>query len=241
MRPRTANLNVQWSVRIRVPLLPTEGPHWTFPKDMTNIFDLESKPYRGNPGPGKYEQRKNYTIEQEKQRLKERRKSVDINKIPKRPVFTDEAIREKRNAPAPGQYAPKAVLFEKVQGSVQMKTDKKSYIDDEIQRKSFNLGPGALNPKRAFYEKRVTGLSWKKVEKEDWKIQKKEGPDMGSYNPSKSYKNIDKKTHNVIISKTDTPNFSAKYAKEKAFVPPCGTYDADKCYSKVHRPMKMRF
>lgn len=50
-------------------------------------------------------------------------------------------------------------------------------------------------------EKRVTGLGWKKPEKEDWHIKKKEGPDMGSYDPSKSMKTIEKKVGNTLFSK----------------------------------------
>lgn len=82
-----------------------------------------------------------------KLKLKERRKTIDRSKIPKRPAFTDEAIRDAKNAPAPGQYMPKVALFEKVKGSVQMKIDKKSYIDEEVKKRAGDLGPGALNPK----------------------------------------------------------------------------------------------
>lgn len=63
---------------------------------------------------------------------------------------------------------------------------------------------------------------------------------MGSYDPRESLKNIEKKTCNTIISKTNIPNFSAKYAKDKEFVPPCGIYNYEKCYKSISRPMKKR-
>ncbi len=91
-----------------------------------------------------------------------------------------------------------------------MKIERKSYIDELVKAAKGNSGPGALTPKvtflylpikRNFYEKRVTGLSWKKCEKVDWKIKKEEGPDMGSYNAGESRKVIERSVGNTLFSK----------------------------------------
>ena len=51
------------------------------------------------------------------------------------------------------------------------------------------------------FQKKVVGHSWQKIEKEDWKPKKKEGPDMGTYDPGSSIKAIGKQTKNTIITK----------------------------------------
>ena len=39
-------------------------------------------------------------------------------------------------------------------------------------------------------EKKVQGFQMRTPQKEDWRIKKKEEPDMGSYDPTQSYKII---------------------------------------------------
>jgi hypothetical protein len=50
-------------------------------------------------------------------------------------------------------------------------------------------------------EKRVTGFAWKTPEKKSWKFEKEKGPDMGSYDPTKSYKMINSNTKTVTFTK----------------------------------------
>jgi len=61
--------------------------------------------------------------DEEKERLKKRRVKVDRSKIPKRPNFADEAVRDYGYVPAPGQYKPISPLQARVKGSVAMKNE----------------------------------------------------------------------------------------------------------------------
>lgn len=144
IRPQTAHNGI-WGYKIPKPL--DSGPTWTFPKDKSSYLDLESRPHLGNPGPGDYALTKVLSPAEEKERLKRRRVKVDLTKLPKRPNFTDDAVKDSAHVPAPGQYTTKTELFKKVQGSVSMKIDRKSYIDEHVKSNSLNLGPGFLNTK----------------------------------------------------------------------------------------------
>jgi hypothetical protein len=43
------------------------------------------------------------------------------------------------------------------------------------------------------------------------------------------------------MTKSDIPTFTAKSAKDKAWCPPAGTYNPEKCYTYISRPgMKKR-
>ena len=91
-----------------------------------------------------------------------------------------------------------------------MKIDRTSYIDDLVQQKKDTLSLCALEPKRKFTEKKVTGLSWHKPKEDpDWRIKKQRGPDMGSYDPRESLKKVEKSVGNTVFSKSNIPNFSS--------------------------------
>ena len=72
-------------------------------------MEQETKEQRRNPGPGAYTIREVMTPTEERKRLKKRRVKVEIDKIPKRPMFWDADVKHAVNAPAPGQYAPKPI------------------------------------------------------------------------------------------------------------------------------------
>eukprot|EP00347_Sterkiella_histriomuscorum_P023493 403334436 len=127
-RPTSAfTQNGIWGYRVPKPqpLDFCQGPIYSFPRDQSNFFELENRPRKNYPGPAEYTLSKNFSAQELKEQLKKRRVKADTDKITKRPFFTEEAIKETKNAPAPGQYQPKVKLFEKVQGSVKMKNDKK--------------------------------------------------------------------------------------------------------------------
>ena len=49
--------------------------------------------------------------------LKKRRQKVEIDKLPRRPMFWDSDVKHAKNAPAPGQYKPR-IINDKIKGSV---------------------------------------------------------------------------------------------------------------------------
>ena len=88
----------------------------------------------------------------------------------------------------------------------------------------------------------LSAAPWKTPKKEDWKIKKnKDMPDCGTYEASTSKKFVMKSNQSVSITKTNILTFSGQMAKDKAFVPPAGSYNPEKCYTFISRPgMKKR-
>lgn len=64
---------------------------------------------------------------------------------------------------------------------------------------------------------------------------------MGSYDMATSKKYVMRSQQAVSMTKSNILNFSAKMAKDKAYIPPAGSYNPEKCYSQISRPnMKKR-
>ena len=64
---------------------------------------------------------------------------------------------------------------------------------------------------------------------------------MGTYNASVSKKYTLRSQMAVSMSKSNIPTFTAKSANDKAWCPPAGTYNPEKCYTAISRPnMKRR-
>ena len=77
-------------------------PSYTIKKDESSYMEMETRELKKNPGPGNYNIRPVYTVEEEKELLKKRRKVVDPSKLPKRPMFMDDDLRRAKEMPAPG-------------------------------------------------------------------------------------------------------------------------------------------
>ena len=58
---------------------------------------------------------------------------------------------------------------------------------------------------------------------------------MGTYEASTSKKFIMKSNLAVSIAKTNILTFSGQMAKDKAYIPPAGSYNPEKCYSFISR------
>jgi hypothetical protein len=92
------------------------------------------------------------------------------------------------------------------------------------------------------YKRPSSAPKWKTPKKEDWHIKKKmDAPDMGTYDAVTSKRNVMRAQMAVVMSKSNIPTFTAMMSKVKAWCPPAGTYNPEKCYSFVSRPnMKRR-
>ena len=69
-------------------------------------------------------------------------------------------------------------------------------------------------------------------------LRNKFAPDCGSYNYWDSYKKVSKRTGTAIISKSRIKSFNEEAAHSKRLNPAVGTYNPEKAYSKISRPMK---
>ena len=62
-RPHSACVADVWGYRVPKPLLFSQGPKWTIPRDKSSYFEQETKEQRMNPGPGNYTIREVFTPE----------------------------------------------------------------------------------------------------------------------------------------------------------------------------------
>ena len=84
----------------------------------------------------------------------------------------------------------------------------------------------------------MSAAPWKTPKKEDWKIKKnKDLPDMGTYDAATSKKFVMKSNLAVSIAKTNILTFSGQMAKDKAHIPPPGSYNYEKGYGFIARPI----
>lgn len=60
---------------------------------------------------------------------------------------------------------------------------------------------------------------------------------MGTYDAATSKKFVMKSNQAVTITKTNILTFSGQMAKDKAHIPPAGSYNHEKCYSFIARPI----
>jgi hypothetical protein len=60
---------------------------------------------------------------------------------------------------------------------------------------------------------------------------------MGTYDAATSKKYVMKSNMAASIAKTNILTFSSQMAKDKAHIPPAGSYNHEKCYSFVARPV----
>ena len=59
---------------------------------------------------------------------------------------------------------------------------------------------------------------------------------MGTYDASTSKRFVLKSSQAVSMTKSNILTFSSKMAKDKAYIPPTGVYNPEKCYSFISRP-----
>ena len=109
------------------------SPSFSITKDTSSYFDLETRHLKKNPGPGTYNLRHVMTKKEEAELVRKRREKVDLEKLPKRPMFMDEDLRRAKAMPAPGQYLPKKL--DSATGNIEMKLDRISYLDEAIRDK----------------------------------------------------------------------------------------------------------
>ena len=153
-------------------------------------------------------------------------------------TLVDEVIRKAKKTPGPGHFNPK--YNNKVKGSVKLKGDRGTFLD-ECEYVGLSLpAPGNYNPNFNAISKHSSAPKYKNVSKvaEDWRPKKKFAPDCGSYDYWDSYKKVSKRTGTAIISKSVIKPFNEEAAYSKRLNPAVGTYDPEKAYSKISRPMK---
>ncbi len=59
---------------------------------------------------------------------------------------------------------------------------------------------------------------------------------MATYDVLKSVKFVKKSSQAVSMSKSNIITFSGKMSKDKAYIPPAGSYKPEKCFSYISRP-----
>ncbi len=79
-------------------------------------------------------------------------------------------------------------------------------------------------------------------DKPHWKPKKTKDPDVGSYDFYKSKDKCLTRNPNYTFNKSKSQKFTSEIAARKKFVPGCGHYKVEKCYSAISIPyMKKRY
>ena len=105
MRPQSAKAELGvWGYKVPKSLHFQHSTCYSISKDESSYFEQETRAFKHNPGPGTYAIRHVMTEKEERELMKKRKEKIDIEKIPKRPMFMDEDLKRAKGLPAPGQY-----------------------------------------------------------------------------------------------------------------------------------------